>query len=157
MDRATLAVIDEPPHPTAPDVDRLAAWDYTEGRVIQHAEIEEAIGAPRGTGRYQTVVDAWKRRMLRDRNIDLRSVPGEGYRVLPPGDRVTHGADLRHQAVRRARFGQRVLRGTDTARLTASERAVWDHEAKIGAAVIAVGRTTMRQVTGEQKRKALAG
>lgn len=145
-----------PPHPTAPDVDRLAAMAYVEGATITHAEIEEAIGEWRGSKRYQTVVGAWKRRMLRERNIVLAAVPGVGYEVLLPGQRVTAGASLREQAVRRARLGQRILRGTDTARLTPEERAVWDHEAKVGAAVIAVGRTSMRQVEASAKLAALA-
>ena len=43
-----------------------------------------------------------------------------------------------------------------TPNLTPEERAVWDHEAKVGAAVIAVGRTSMRQVAEAQKLAALA-
>jgi hypothetical protein len=156
MDGTILAIVTGPPHPTSPDVDRLVATlDYTEGHLLSHAEIAEAIGTDKGSGRYQTVVDSWKRRMLRDRNIDLRCIRGEGYRVLLPGERVTHGADLRHSGVKRLRFGQRVLRGVDTKRLTEAERATWDHEAKTGAAIIAIGRAGIKQVSEEAKRKAL--
>ena len=156
MSDDTKTTVVGPPHATAPDVDRLAAMEYVEGGVITHEAIEKTIGEPRGGQRYQTVVGAWKRRMLRERNIVLHAVPGVGYTVLLPGQRVTAGAALRAQAVRRARLGQRILRGTDTARLTPEERAVWDHEAKVGAAVIAVGRTSMRQVEEAKKLAALA-
>lgn len=156
MSDGSKATVVGPPHPTGPDVDRLAAMAYVEGATITHDEIQEAIGERKGSQRYQTVVGAWKRRMLRERNIVLAAVPGVGYEVLRPGQRVTAGAALRAQAVRRARLGQRILRGTDTARLTPEERAVWDHEAKVGAAVIAVGRTSMRQVAEAQKLAALA-
>lgn len=147
----------DPPFATAPDVDILAELlDYTEGRIITHAEIAALIGAQYDTQRYWTVVTAWKRRMLNDHNIVVANIPKTGYQVLKPGQRVTAGANLRHQAVRRARLGQRIIRGTDTARLTAEQRAAWDHEARIGAAVIAIGRTTIRQITEAQKLTALA-
>ncbi len=147
----------DPPYSTAPEVDNLAELlDYTEGRIITHAEIAAHIGAEYDTQRYWTVVTAWKRRMLNDHNIVVANIPKTGYQVLQPGQRVTAGANLRHQAVRRARLGQRIIRGTDIARLTAEQRAAWDHEAKVGAAVIAIGRASMRQIGEAQKLAALA-
>lgn len=79
------------------------------GDLVAYGAIEEATGEGFGTSRWQTVVRKWKRSMLRDRDIDLRTVRGVGYRLCTHEEQLTVMADDRlryaHNDLRRARDG----------------------------------------------------
>lgn len=54
------------------------------GEMLTHDWLEPVIGAKRNTNRYRTVIQAVKRRALRQLNLALKSVPGVGY-IYPTG------------------------------------------------------------------------
>lgn len=59
------------------------------GQMVTHEEIEAAIGTSREQSRYRTVTAAWRNRMLREFNVDISAVPGEGFRALTADERVS--------------------------------------------------------------------
>lgn len=86
--------------PTAPDVDKLneAFPDLVRnGRILTHQEIEVASGLVYGTNRYQTVVQAWRKRLAK-KGIILsgRKAKGKGYAVLT-GDQIVDYAQEKIQ------------------------------------------------------------
>ncbi|MBX3703979.1 MAG: hypothetical protein KF822_09415 [Steroidobacteraceae bacterium] len=62
--------------------------DPQEGQEFGHDEVEAVLGLERGSNRYRTVTDAWRRRLLNQRNIEVGAVPGVGFRCLTPAERV---------------------------------------------------------------------
>lgn len=108
-----------------PDIESLRA------STIPHEEIEAAINEKRGTGRYKTVVDAWRRKVERNTGIvisGLGEAQGIGYRVLAHGEQVGFGVNKRKKASRYIRRGWAAVANTDDDRLSAQERDVKQHE-----------------------------
>lgn len=79
--------------PTGAEVNKLieAFGVPAEGETITHEEIEAALGLAKDTNRYRTVTTAWRKKMLVDNNLDTCAVPGEGFRFMPPAERVSAG------------------------------------------------------------------
>lgn len=77
--------------PTSVDTRRLDEQfaGLMDGDEITHDEIEVVIGVRRGSSRYRTVTDAWRRSLLREKNIELAAVSGVGFRCLPPAERIS--------------------------------------------------------------------
>ena len=76
--------------PTAPDVEKLvgAFPSLKEGDVVTYSDIENIIEKEKGTNRFNSVTFAWRKRLFRESNLVLDSIPNEGYKVLPPSERV---------------------------------------------------------------------
>jgi hypothetical protein len=81
--------------PTQKDIKALAQRfaDIDVGDEISHADIESCTGLSRKESRYQTVVAAWRKMLLNEKNIELGAVPGVGFRVLNNSERVSVGID----------------------------------------------------------------
>lgn len=81
--------------PTGPDVERLdAAYQkLEEGDEISYQDIGEKIREKPRTGRFRTVTDAWRIKLRKDRNLVLKPMNGEFFRVMVPRERVefVHG------------------------------------------------------------------
>lgn len=79
--------------PTAYEVRKLeeAFPALKEEDEVTHDQIEAVIKVTRRTNRYRNVVSAWRKKTLREKNIDLGSVHAVGYRCLLPPERVGAG------------------------------------------------------------------
>jgi len=76
--------------PTGPDVRRLIeSIELTPDAVIPHERIAELISAKHDSDRYRVVVGAWKRRVFRERGLQIASERGIGYRVLTASGAVS--------------------------------------------------------------------
>lgn len=75
--------------PTGPEVDKLLEkFGAPEPGVISHEQIEGVIGQRRDSSRYHTIVTQWRRRLLKDRNLDTSAELGVGVRILSEPERV---------------------------------------------------------------------
>jgi hypothetical protein len=107
------------PLPTSAEVNSLMEYfqDVAEGVVVSHQDLAALIGIDYGKSRYRTVIQAFARRLLRERNLQLGVVVGQGYKILTPSERVSvattvttyafkkmHGAYERFAAVPRDRL-----------------------------------------------------
>jgi hypothetical protein len=134
--------------PTAPDVDKLVSvfGDLPEGRVIQWAEIEQATGLFRGTNRFGTVVDAWRKRIERDSNIILGAVAGTGLKVLDRRERCELGGAKLKSGLRSTRRGGAVVAKTDRTGLPAEVVRAADHVVRISAMIVGVAATEAKRL-----------
>lgn len=76
--------------PYEPEVRKLETRyeQLDEGIVIPHAEMEQLLGLPRSAKRYFGIINSWRAKLLRTRNIDTEFERGNGLKILPPEDRL---------------------------------------------------------------------
>lgn len=91
--------------PTEPDVNNLlgALPDLKPGDEIPNDWISEIIKAPWRSARFKTVVSVFRKKLLREKNIDTRCVPGVGVRILTEPERVTESIGGFRKGVRGVR------------------------------------------------------
>src|SRR5574343_393784 len=101
--------------PTKIDVDKLMDLfkRFKEGDIIPYTDVESVGSVTRNTGRYGSVVSAWRRRMMREANALLIAVPNEGYRIETPAERMTYSAAQTFQGRKRILRGSAVASATD--------------------------------------------
>lgn len=61
------------------------------GDEFTHEQVEAVIGATRDTNRYRSVTLAWRKRLMRDHNLDVAALSGVGFRCLTDSERVAAG------------------------------------------------------------------
>lgn len=76
--------------PTDLDVKKLAErfGVPAPGTLLRHEEIAECIGAAWKSNRYRTVLNQWRRKLLKEQNLDTIVEAGEGLKILRPIERV---------------------------------------------------------------------
>lgn len=72
------------------------------GEIIRYEALAKVVDAEPGTGRFRGVVDAWLRRLLREHNVEAKTLRGVGFEFMTPNERVDEGA-------RRSRLNARQL------------------------------------------------
>ena len=95
---------------------------YTEGQIIPYTEIEATMRCHRRSQRGGSILSAWKKRAMRERNVLLVAANKEGYRVADPKERVMICGSLAVQGRRRLMRAATVASTTDAARLNEEER-----------------------------------
>lgn len=116
--------------PYAPDVNRLMKrFGNPEPGLISYEEIEAALDMKRGDSRFEGVIAAWGRRLLKEHNIviERRSVAGRGVKVLTEGERIAfeHGNFNRGgRQIRKAAVGASMI---ERDKLTEHEQKRLDH------------------------------
>jgi hypothetical protein len=115
--------------PTKLEVDKLMELidGKDEGFLAPWPEVESIIGSSRNTNRALTVIKAWKARAFRERNIALVSVPGSGYRIAAPDERVTVSASMVMAGKRRIVKAATLAATTDGNRLNEEGRRTREH------------------------------
>lgn len=123
--------------PTTPDVNNLCAKypDLKEGQVIAYGDIEAVVGAKKGTGRFTSILVAWRRKLERDSNLILVSIPKVGLKVANPSDRVDLSSRKVKSGTKAIIKGATIASGTDRSRLTQEQRRVCDHISKAATSI----------------------
>ncbi len=135
--------------PTKIDVDKLMDLfkRFKEGDIIPYTDVESVGSITRNTGRYGSVVSAWRRRLMREANALLIAVPNEGYRIAPPAERMTYSAAQTFQGRKRILRGSAVASATDPARLNEEHRKLRDHLQALPARLRLAELTAPKQLT----------
>lgn len=120
--------------PTGPDVKKLEeAFGTPEPGLIKHEEIEAVIGERRGTSRYRTVVNAWRKQLFNTSNVEARAEPGLGILFMTAKERSENGVrGIRHAARHVVRVVNRV-RAVPVDELDEVTRRKHDHLLRQGA------------------------
>lgn len=110
--------------PTKIETDALMALmeTYAEGEIIPYDEIETTMHAARRSQRGGSILSAWKKRAMRERNVLLVAANKEGYRLADPKERVMVCGSLTAQGRRRLMRAATVASTTDAKRLNEEER-----------------------------------
>lgn len=132
--------------PTDPEIKELMKLKLEEGDLIPHDIVEEIVGKDHLSRRYQTVTKRWRRKLLREQNVDLDAVPDVGFRVLTPDERVQRGIRDSEVSVRGyGRAVNRVLRA-DPKRLSQAERRQQEFAGRVLRQYLEDGRRNNRQI-----------
>ena len=75
--------------PTRPDVDLLLkSFEFNEGDIVRHDQIEPVIEEDWRSNRYRTVMEALRKRIKQDRNVAVIAVTNVGFKVISANDWV---------------------------------------------------------------------
>lgn len=135
--------------PTGPDVITLidALGDLMEGREIMHAEVEAILQIKRGSNRYRAVTEAWRRRELRESNIEIGALVSIGFRVLNANERVTTNINSFQSGSRKQGRSLRRLGAVRDSELDEIHRAHRDHAIRIGGAMLAQASALQKELS----------
>lgn len=136
------------PNTTGPEVEKLIeAIQLEEGMIVQHASIEAAIGVEHHESRYRTIVNAWRKRLIRERGVDLHPALGLGYEVLTSARRLEIAVAKLKGSTRKDRAALHLLGRIDQERLTDEQKVTYG---------VAVTQTSTRVQAGTQAMKLIA-
>ena len=141
--------------PTGPDVRKLmkAFAALSEGDEITHESVESVLEIVRRDSRYKTVTTAWRRQLLKDRNIELAAIANIGFRALTPSERVSGAvAGIRYGVRKVARSVNKVTSVETTDPLLIHKR---DHMRKLGNALIQSATAGMREIEPPKAQRPL--
>lgn len=112
------------------DIDIRALFEAfgvpAEGVAIPYADVTATIKAPERSGRWITVTNRWRKRLIKEHNVYLAARDGM-FRVMDPATRVEHGAQHYRSAARHHRKCYTVIGTTDQARLSPEQKALATH------------------------------
>lgn len=134
--------------PTGPDVKRMhEAFDARSvGESITHTEVEAVLEVDRHSNRYRTVTSAWRRERLGQDNVEIGVIPGEGFKVLTPSERVSSNIKGFQSGTRKQGKSLRRVAMVKSDSLTPVERTKVDHFQRIGARIMQESLTMMREI-----------
>lgn len=116
------------------------------GDAYSHRQLADVAGLTYPSARYMAVIGAWKRRLLREVNVDLQSVPSFGYRVLDDNERVGAGIRDFSRSVRSmGKSADRISRA-DVAKLDDHHRRQQDHAVRLTQQLVASGRSAAKEI-----------
>lgn len=111
-----------------------------EGVVLNYEDIDGVLGMSRDEARWRSVVGAWRKKLLREKNLTSRGVRNEGILFHNASQRVDHLKGRARQEVRRLVETNRLADTTPTKDLEMHERRSLDGVSRLTAAMIHVGR-----------------
>jgi hypothetical protein len=114
--------------PTRIEVDQLMdiMSSYAETDVISYSQIEKVTG-PRHQCRAMTIIGAWKKRAMRERNILLVAEPRIGYRLADPTQRINYSGAMATAGRRRLMRSATIAAATAADRLDDEQRKTREH------------------------------
>jgi hypothetical protein len=125
--------------PYSVDVRRLTeafpVASLIEGRVIQHADLELIVNAPRGTQRYYAVINSWRIQTKNSNGIFIAWEPGTGIKILAPADVLDHAETKTRQKIRQTGRAIGIFGYVDRNRLNPIGQQRLDHQLRVTTAV----------------------
>ena len=131
-----------------PDVRKLeeAFPSPDEDTIITSEELEKIITTPQKSGRFYGVINAWRRRLRADRNIDSEWVHGVGVKILNPADRLKVSETNIKQGIRKTGRAFRRLAITPRDRLDVVGQQRYDHQLQVAAKLTQAGRDAKKEL-----------
>jgi len=134
--------------PTGPEIQKL--WDALGAPgpgVIPHERFEEVLGIDRKNGRYRQIVNGWRRKLLKERNIDTQAEVAVGIRVLTEPERVHVSCGDLMTATRRVRKATLRAQPIREAELDEVDRVKLNHIRLAGSKMFAATSTSARDLS----------
>lgn len=123
--------------PTEPDVKilREKIGVPSEGSLIPYGKVTEILGLDRYADRFKTVTNAWRKELFKEHNVVLEAVPNEGWKCLPPNERIHFSHRRYGSGLRRVWRASNIAEKTDREKLGKDETIACDHLRKCAAAI----------------------
>jgi len=139
--------------PYGPDLRRIEEAfpvpSLSEGRQISHAELEAVTHAKRGSGRYYGVVNAWINRIKNQNGIVMVWQPGDGLKVLDPGEVLAFSESKTRQKMRQTARAFRNFAWVDRSRLDEVGQRRLDHMMQATSKLKAALDSTRKEIAVE--------
>lgn len=134
--------------PYGPDIRKLEEVypNPEEDQILNHKDLEALLQLGQKTQRYYGVINAWRRRLRNDRNIDSEWVHGVGLKFLNPADRLKESERNIKQGIRHTGRGVRRLAITPRDRLDTIGQARYDHALLVASKLTQAGRDAKREL-----------
>ena len=129
--------------PTDPDVRKLldAFPNLAVGETVLYSDVSDVIGVPYGTNRWESIITAWRKRMLRpETNMDLARISGTHFLVLSAPQRVNKGSENVRRRVRAIRRDANLVASVPAADLDDISKKHRDHVLKRAAILLDADR-----------------
>lgn len=102
------------------------------GEVCMHQDIAAIADCKYPSNTYRSVMASWRRRLMREHNIDLGTEVGIGYRVLNDNERVGAGVKNFTEATRAMGKAVNRIQRANTDLLDEHHRRQQDHAKRLG-------------------------
>lgn len=134
--------------PYGPDIRKLeeAFPNPQEDQVIKSEEFEKIIRVEQKTSRFYGVINAWRRRLRNERNIDSEWVPSVGVKILNPADRLKVSETNIKHGIRKTNRAYRRLAITPRERLDEVGQQRYDHQMQVAAKLVSAGREAKKEL-----------
>jgi hypothetical protein len=139
--------------PTAPDVKTLITTFGIPApkTTVTHDDIAKAIGTTTISGRYRTVVNAWRKALYEEHNVLMVAVFGIGFSAADPDVRVDVCVKNQKSAIKHVKKSVDVLTRTNVKELTTINMRLRDHMLHVGSAFVNAHRNVRKQIRFEKK------
>ena len=143
--------------PTAPDVKKLEDrfGILKAGTLISHAELSSCIGVPWKSTRYRSVVESWRKKLMREHNIDTGAEPSVGIRILTGPERIAASEADFGSAVKKTRKAVKRIVPIPDEGLSEIEKKTRDHVRMIACRSYMVMATERRAIRGTTAPEAM--
>lgn len=125
--------------PYAVDVKRLndtfPVPSLTEGRIINHSQLEAIVTAPKGSQRYYGVINSWISQMKTANGIYMVWRSAVGIEILDPANLLTHAETKTRQKIRQTGKAASIYGWVDRTRLDSLGQQRFDHDRRVLAAL----------------------
>lgn len=134
--------------PTKPDVDKLRETYGVpdENTGIPYAAIENLIGCKKGSFRFQTVVNAWRKSLVREHHVVLSPDRGIGLIRLTENGKAELAVSTESKGFRAIRKASVIANITVRSKLSEENRTAIDHLNHRNAALRLAMATAAKQI-----------
>ncbi|HZF24050.1 MAG TPA: hypothetical protein VE030_11370 [Burkholderiales bacterium] len=106
-----------------------------EGRVIEHADLEEIVKAKRGGQRYYGVINSWINSMKNTNGIFMTWETSVGVKVLGPAEILAHAEIRTRQKIKQTGNAVKTFVWVDRTRLDSTGQQRLDHQERVANAI----------------------
>lgn len=143
--------------PTAPDVKKLEDrfGIPSASSTVTHEDIAGCIGSPWKSARYGSVMGSWRKKLMREHNVDTVVVPGVGVKFLTGSERINVSESDFGSAVRKTRKAANRIMVVPDDGLSDIEKKKRDHVCVIASRSYMVMATERRAIKGTSAPEAM--
>lgn len=111
----------------------------TEGLTIEYAKIEEIIGLKKDNPQFKTVINRWRKRLLKNCLIKMVAIPKVGLQVADNSRRLQEANKSNDKALRHAKQATVLLKTVDVSKLDEKERLIYDTNTRVNNGLLLAG------------------
>lgn len=149
-ERKIMSIIPEVVHgiPYGPDILRLdeVFGQRQEDEVITHEEFTSTLRIDAANGRYYAVINAWRRRLKKERNIDTAWERNVGLKILNPADRLRQSECDIQRGIRKTGRGFRRMAIIPRERLDEVGQRRYDHALQVASKLMTATRDANKEL-----------
>jgi hypothetical protein len=129
---------------TDPDLRKLREQypenELRQGQVIPYREIERILGEKKGSARWNSVTNRWRRFVKRETLEQIETEPGVGFKVLTDQEKVEYAQKQREKSRKSVLRGVRTIVKVNPKRLGEQGLRMYNHECLQYAAIKGVNQ-----------------